>query len=183
MIKVAILFFLKTFNAFYNRAIFYFNGVNIGVNVVVNGRIYIKNSGYIYLGDNVVINSGHSYNPIGGQAFTRLIVGPGGVLRIKDGVGISNSTIVVQTQVTIGRNAMIGGSCNIWDTDFHSLDADIRGKSNDLGKSIPISIGEMSFIGAHCILLKGTCLGSRVIVGAGSIGSLRVGDNEVFVRR
>ena len=78
---------------------------------------------------------------------------------------------------------MIGGSCNIWDTDFHSKDADIRGTTEDRGECAPILIGERAFIGAHSVLLKGTCIGVRAIVGAASVGSLKVANDQVFTRR
>lgn len=167
----------------YNRWIMSVHRIRFGKNMMVNGRLYINNKGTIEIGDNVTINSGQRFNPVGGQSITRLIVYPGAVLRIHDGAGISNSTIVVQSQVEIGRGAMIGGSCNIWDTDFHSREAAIRGTADDKGECIPIQIGEQAFIGAHSILLKGSRIGARAIVGAGSVGPLQVADDQVFVKR
>jgi acetyltransferase-like isoleucine patch superfamily enzyme len=167
----------------FNRCILRMHGVRYGSNVVINGRIHIKNAGTIDIGDNVIINSGARFSPIGGQNNTRLIAYPGAVIRIHDGVGISNSSIVAQSQIEIGPHAMIGGSCNIWDTDFHSMDAAIRGTSADRGVSAPVVIGEHAFVGAHSILLKGSTIGARAIVGAASVGSLKVAADQVFVRR
>lgn len=166
-----------------NALIFKINGVRCGRNFRVNGIIYIHNRGTIEIGDNVTINSGDRFNPVGGQTIARFIVYPGGTLRISHGAGISNSTIVVQSRVEIGERVMIGGSCNIWDTDFHSLDAAIRGTPEDRGASAPVHIGDSAFIGAHSILLKSTRIGARAIVGAGSVGSLTVADDQVYVRR
>jgi len=172
-----------TINRGLNRWVLTLHGVKFGCNVIVNGRIYIRNEGRIEFGDNVTINSGHRFNPVGGHAITRIIVRPGGLLRVGDDVGISNSTIVVHSQVDIGKGALIGGSCNIWDTDFHSRDSVIRGTAKDCGIVKPIRIGEKAFVGAHSILLKGTCIGARAIIGAGSVGPLHVGDDQIFVRR
>ena len=36
-------------------------------------------------------------------------------------------------------------------------------------KKRPISIGEGCFIGANCIILKGTVIGNNCVVGAGSV--------------
>ncbi len=166
-----------------NAVIFKLNGVRCGRNFRSNGIVYVHNKGTIEIGDNVTINSGIRFSPVGGQMQTRLIVYQGGRLRICNGAGISNSTIVVESQVEIGKGVMIGGSCNIWDTDFHSLDSIIRGSTIDRGASAPIRIGDFSFIGAHTILLKGTTVGARAVVGAGSVGSLKVADDQVFVRR
>lgn len=168
-------------NHLVNRLILYLHNVKFGRNVKINGLIYIRNKGQIVIGDNVIINSGR--HPIGGQLFTKITVYSGGFLKIGDNVGISNSSIVVQTRVEIERGAMIGSSCNIWDTDFHSIDSNVRGRPEDRGASAPVFIGESAFIGAHSILLKSSHIGARAIVGAGSVGSLKVADDKIFVRR
>lgn len=183
MIKKTLRNLLSVINRNLNRLILIGHGVKFGRNVIINGSIYIRNHGRIEIGDNVVINSGHRFNPVGGQTFTRIIVRPGAELRIGNDAGISNSTIVVQSRVDISPGVMIGGSCNIWDTDFHSMDAGVRGGPKDCGKTYPIYIGDKAFVGAHSILLKGTWIGSRAIVGAGSVGSLRVHNDKVFIRR
>jgi len=174
---------IHLFDYCFNHVVLRVNRVVVGKNVVIHGRLYVHNLGHLAIGDDVVINSGERYNPVGGHTRCRLIVYTGGTLRIGNGVGISNSTIVAKSLVEIGDGTLIGGSCNIWDTDFHSCDATIRGTARDQGKTKPIHIGKSVFIGAHSILLKGSEVGSRAIVGAGSIGSLRVGGDQVFIRR
>lgn len=175
MAKAVVRFFNDCFNSIVLRA----NRVAVGRNVVIHGRLYIHNRGSIEIGDNVVITSGNRYNPVGGHSQSRFIVYAGGSLRIGNGVGISNSTIVSQSLVEIGEGTLIGGSCNIWDTDFHSLDPEIRGGPQDVGRTRPVSIGKKAFIGAHCIVLKGSTIGDRAIVGAGSVASFRLRDDEV----
>jgi acetyltransferase-like isoleucine patch superfamily enzyme len=171
------------FDSLVNSFVLRTNRVVVGKNVVIHGRLYINNKGHIEIGDNVVIASSERRNPIGGQTRCRLIVFPGGTLRIGNEVGLSNSTVVAQSLVEIGNGTLIGGSCNIWDTDFHSLDPEIRGTDRDCGKTKPIIIGHNVFVGAHCILLKGTRIGARSVIGAGTVGSLIVGSDEVFKRR
>ena len=61
-------------------------------------------------------------NPIGGDTVLRLVVGKGAELVIGNHVGISNSTIFSKNRIEIGDYVYIGGSCKIWDTDFHTLD-------------------------------------------------------------
>ncbi|MFA5139951.1 MAG: acyltransferase [Elusimicrobiota bacterium] len=162
-------------NGVYNQWLLSRNGVVVGGRITVNGRLYIHNRGKLMIGKGVKINSGARYSPIGGQTQTRLIVLPGATLCIGNHVGISNSTIVAQTSVEIGDGAMIGGSCNIWDTDFHSLDSDVRGTPDDHAKTSPVHVGERAFIGAHSIILKGVSIGKASIVGAGSIVRRSVG--------
>lgn len=167
-------------NSCFNRWSLHINRVEVGRNVTINGRIYINNKGKLLIADNATINSGERYNPIGGQARTCLIVFPGGNLTIGKYVGISNSTIIAQTSVDIGEGTLIGASCNIWDTDFHSLDPAIRGTAADIGDSRPVSIGKNAFIGGHSILLKGVTIGDRVIVRAGSVVSRSIAADSLF---
>lgn len=167
-------------DACFNRWVIYSNNIEVGRNLVIHGRLYVNNQGKIVIGNDVTINSGERYNPVGGQTRTRLIVYRGGRLQIGDGAGISNTTIVAQTLVDIGEGALIGGSCNIWDTDFHSVDPNIRGTEQDQGRSRPIFFGNKSFIGAHSIILKGSVVGNCSIVRAGSVVSTRVPDGETF---
>jgi acetyltransferase-like isoleucine patch superfamily enzyme len=152
-----------------NQIILKVNRVQYGKNLKINGLIYINNCGQIIIGDNVVINSGHRFSPVGGQTRTRLITGPEGRIVISSHVGISNSTLVSQASIHIGEKSLVGGSCNIWDTDFHSLDSNLRGGPKDSPKIAPIHVGARAFIGAHSILLKGTTIADHEILGAGSV--------------
>jgi acetyltransferase-like isoleucine patch superfamily enzyme len=167
-------------NFIYNQWVLSRNKVKVGSGLKINGRIYVNNRGCIKIGDNVTINSGRRFNPIGGGDVTRIIVYQGGELVIENNVGISNSTIVVQSEVAIENGVLIGGACNIWDTDFHSLNSEIRGTAYDRGKAKPIIIREKAFVGAHSILLKGTSIGARSIIGAGSVGSLRIDKDQIY---
>jgi acetyltransferase-like isoleucine patch superfamily enzyme len=167
-------------NNLFNLFVLRRNGVKIGSGLRINGRIYIYNCGEIIIGNNVTINSGEAFSPVGGQSRTRLIAYRGARLEIGDNVGLSNSTIVSQCDVSIGDSTLIGGSCNIWDTDFHSLDSNIRGTSKDVGKSLPVHVGKNAFIGAHCIVLKGARIGDRSIVRAGSVIASTIKDDIVY---
>jgi acetyltransferase-like isoleucine patch superfamily enzyme len=167
--KKILSFLMRLFCYIYNYVILKNNHVSFGQGLVINGFIYINNKGTIDIGQNVKINSGAQFNPIGGQTRTRLIVYPGATLSIGNDVGISNSSIVSQTEILIDDGAMIGASCNIFDTDFHSLDDQVRGTKDDKGKTKPIYIGKKTFIGAHSIILKGVSTLDKSIIGAGSV--------------
>lgn len=183
MFKYFVKRFLGCVDSFCNDLVLRNNHVIVGKNLVINGRIRVSNSGSLVIGNNVTINSGAWYSPIGGHTKTVFIVYAGGSLKIGNSVGISNSTIVVQESITIGDGTLIGGSCNIWDTDFHSLDAKVRGTVDDRGATRPVRIGEHTFISAHSILLKGSTIGDRAIVGAGSVASFKLGSDEIFKGR
>jgi acetyltransferase-like isoleucine patch superfamily enzyme len=167
----------------HNWIVLRMNGVKTGKNLVINGLIQVSNHGTLVIGDDVTINSGVRHNPIGGHTKTVLMVYPGATLTIGDGVGISNSTIAAQERITIGDGALIGGGCEIWDTDFHSLDSELRGTSADRGVSRTVHIGKKAFVGARSIVLKGSQIGDRAIVGAGSVGSFKLTNDQLYPPR
>jgi|SaaInlStandDraft_1057018.scaffolds.fasta_scaffold141002_1 acetyltransferase-like isoleucine patch superfamily enzyme len=138
----------------------------------VRGWVKLFGSGSINIGSNVRLNSGISYNPIGGDTKLFLISNEGAELIIGDQVGISNSTIFCSHSIVIDDRVMIGGSVKIYDTNFHSLDTEVRNdrildKKN--AKKAKVKIGNSAFIGAHSIILKGSIIDEGAVVGAGTI--------------
>ncbi|MCH1547142.1 MAG: acyltransferase [Flavobacteriaceae bacterium] len=170
-------------NVFYRNFFWiyaYFNNTTLGKKIKIKGFIQIFNKGKILISDNCQINSGLRYNPIGGDTITRLVVRNGGEIIIKKNVGISNSTLVSSARITIGENTIIGGSCKIWDTDFHSINyTDRLSKPEKNIKSEPIIIGKNCFIGANSIILKGVEVGDNAVVAAGSIVTKDVIKNTI----
>jgi len=67
------------------------NHVNYGANCSFNGWGHIYNAGSILIGENVQINSGLKYNPIGGDTRNIIRVYKDASLIIGNHVGISNS--------------------------------------------------------------------------------------------
>lgn len=170
-------------NEMYNNRMLEKNRItfsNSDINIC--GRIFCKviQDGVIILGDGLNINSGRNNNPIGGDTVCRLI-SYGGKLEIGKNVGISNSSIVSTEEIKIDDNVMIGGSCKIYDSDFHPLDYYERITYSDNIKSKPIHIKEGAFIGAHSIILKGSVIGKRSIIGAGSVVAGQIiPDDEIW---
>lgn len=170
-------------NLFY-RSIFLiystFNNTIVGKRIKIKGFVQIFNKGKILISDNCQINSGVRYNPIGGDTITRLITRSGGEIIIKNNVGISNSTLVSSTRITIGENTIIGGGCKIWDTDFHSINfMDRLCKPEKNIKSMPIVIGNNCFIGANSMILKGVVIADNSVIAAGSIVTKDVEKNTI----
>lgn len=178
--------YLKFITSSYNFFKLKTNRVRIPKKLVINGKIYLSNKGSIVFGDNLRINSGKNYNVIGGDIRTNMIVLKNGVLSIGDNVGLSNSTFFCTENITIEDDVLIGGNCKFYDTDFHSLDYDIRlnpYKNNipDNGvNTAPIRIEKGAWIGGHCIILKGVTVGSKSIIGAGSVVSKSIPNNEIW---
>ncbi|GAB3512662.1 hypothetical protein GCM10027341_53670 [Spirosoma knui] len=82
-------------------------------------------------------------------------------------------------------NVRIGGNCAIYDTDFHSLDiskriATVEDKSIEAVKRATVIIEENVFIGAHSLILKGVRIGRNSIIGAGSVVTNSVPNNQIW---
>lgn len=145
------------------------------------GKLYLKGSGKLLIGNGAHINSGKNANPIGGDTRTIFAISKGASLSIGDNTGISNVAIICQEKITIGNYVKIGGSVKIYDTDFHSLSADDRKYSkSDIPKTRPVSIGDHCFIGAHSIILKGVSIGRNSIIGAGSVVAKSIPSGEIW---
>jgi acetyltransferase-like isoleucine patch superfamily enzyme len=153
----------------------------------INGRIKLICKGTISLGSGLKINSGKKYNPIGGDTTLRFITAKkNAILKIGNNVGISNSTIVCWNSVTIEDDVLIGGSCKIYDTDFHATTQTERIAAfktytlDEKAKTAPIIIKKGAWIGGHCIILKGLSIGENSIIGAGSVVTKSIPDNEIW---
>lgn len=151
------------------------------VSMRIRGFTSVVNLGKMILGSNLKINSGRRWNLIGGQNYMSFYVGKEGRLLLGDNVGISNSSVVCMDSIEIKNGVLIGGDCKIYDTDFHSLDYEVRVGGNDIAKTKPIVIEENVFIGTGCIVLKGSFIGKNTIVGAGSVVSGHLESNSVYV--
>ena len=174
----------RVFESILNRLLFKRFGVEVlgdtkGFEGILTIRSSKRNS--ITIGKNVQIRSGKAYNIIGGD--TRLILRTidDGQIRIGNGVGISNSAVVSANSITIGDDVFIGGSCAIYDTDFHSSEYDQRINQGDKNiKSAPVIIKKGAFIGSRCIILKGVTVGEEAIIGAGSVVTKDIPDGEIW---
>ena len=148
-------------------------GVGHGKNLLFQGKTIIRTrrKNEIVIGDNVVFNADPTTNLVGLINSTILDTRFGGRIEIGDRTGASSVVISSKTLVRIGSRCKIGGNVRIFDHDFHSLDAAIRCTSEDRNniRSSKIEIGDDCFIGTNSILLKGTEIGARSIVAAGSV--------------
>ena len=154
----------------------------IGDNFNINGILKLYGDGRFVIGNDVRINSSEISNPIGGMTHTVISISKPGVLEIGNNVGMSNTAIVCRKHIVIEDNVKIGGSVKIYDTDFHSLDFRKRNSKEDFKYSNckDIIIKKDAFIGAHSIILKGVTIGERAIIGAGSVVTKDVGDDEIW---
>jgi len=168
-------------NRIFNQMTLKYRRVSCKQMPVIHGRLNIYGHGRIVLGKGVTINSSASSNPIGGDCRTVFSIVPGAVLTIGDRVGISNSTIVCHSSVTLGNDVVIGGSVKIYDTDFHKL-SDGRKELDDrrAARKGAVVIRDRAFVGAHSMILKGVTIGEGAVIGAGSVVTKDVPAGEVW---
>jgi len=127
------------------------------------------------------INSSAFKNIIGGEFRTSIITLKNAKLEVGTNFRMSNSAIFCAKKISIGNNVMFGGSCKIWDTDFHPLDPQERlSTPNENFISKEIIIDDNVFIGGFSIILKGTHIGKNSIIGAGSVVAGIIPPNEIW---
>lgn len=151
------------------------------------GRVLFKcekknlRDNHIVIGKDVTINSGQKYNMIGGDSTTVLrTIGKGKII-IGDRVGLSNVAIVASKKVVVENDVLLGGGVKIYDSDFHSLSYFDRVNDPYMNiKTEQITIKEGAFIGANVIILKGVTIGKHSVIGAGSVVSKSIPDNEIW---
>jgi maltose O-acetyltransferase len=76
-----------------------------------------------------------------------------------------NCTVLDVCKVTIGEYSQFGSGVQIL-TPLHPLSAELRRKQE---YGAPVSIGSDVWVGSGAIILPGVTIGSRTVIGAGSI--------------
>ena len=163
-----------------NKLIMKMRNIQYGSHLTLYGRVFIRGTGDIIIGNNVTITSCIETDPIGGDSKT-ILYAKGGNIRIGDNTGISNTAIVAGKEINIGKNVMIGGGCKIYDNDFHSIHLENRLLSPDPDvRCSSVNIEDGVFIGAHSIILKGVTIGKESVIGAGSVVTRSIPEREIW---
>lgn len=145
------------------------------------GIVKILNRGNITIGKKINIISSLTINPVGGANITAIYCSSGASINIGNNVGISNSIIFARKFIKIEDDVMIGGNCQIYDSDFHSIDFMNRKKILDTGIiHAGVTIKRGAFIGTSSILLKGVEIGEESVVAAGSIVTKSIPSKEIW---
>ena len=149
-------------------------------------KVALGQGGSIKIGNDCTLVNSTRYNLVG-VLKTSSIVACHGVIEIGNDVGMSGVSIFSDIGITIMDSVKIGANCFIYDTDFHSIDAESRIiETRDLAAAAkvmraPIFIHRNVFIGLGSMVLKGVVIGENTIVGAGTVVSKGVDANSVYV--
>jgi len=139
--------------------------------------------GLFSIGENLSMNNGIRWNPIGCYNRCTFFVDKGANLKIGSNLGISQAAIICHLSIQIGNNVKIGGAARIYDTDFHSLDPELRlNPKTDFGnkRKQPVVIEDNVFVGAFSTILKGVTIGQNSIIGACSVVTKNVPANQIW---
>lgn len=88
-----------------------------------------------------------------------------------------NCTILDVCKVTIGGYSQFGSGVQIL-TPLHPLDAALRRKQE---YGAPVAIGTDVWVGSGAIILPGVTIGSRTVIGAGSVVTRSLPDDVLAV--
>ena len=126
-------------------------------NARLDGKVKLITEGDVVIGDRVRLD--------GTTVRLELIARRGAVLSIGTGTYINYGTNISATRgVTIGSNCAIGQYSIIMDNDYHSpLDHQVG------GAAAPVVVEDDVWIGARCIVLRGSHIGRGAVIGANSL--------------
>ena len=148
-------------------------GVEIGSKSRIKGLFLVmkRRSSNIRIGDNFSVNSSFFSNLIGLYQRTIIIARKNGSIELGNHVGVSCVTIH-GSDIKIGDYAVIGANTKILDHDFHAINYSERRIDDQTNvKTKPVKIGNDVFIGCNCLIVKGTVIGDRSVIEAGSVVS------------
>ena len=139
--------------------------------------IHASMNSHISIGDNFTMGNSIRNNATGVTGRCKIDVRRNAQLVIGNNVGVTLTTIECFNKIIIDDHVKIGFGVHIMDTDFHSINAEIRMSSDNDVKTAPIHIKRNAFIGAHSLILKGVVVGENSIIGAGSVVTKSIPDN------
>ena len=170
-----------------NRLRFALYGIRFGEKLMVVGSpaLFIEQNSKVSFGDECVISNG-GVNPLCVDRRTVIFCKKGACISVGNHCGFSSTTFFIFKSLSIGSNVLVGGNVVFMDTDAHSLDWRIRRdwhKDSQCHEDKGIVVGDDTFIGMDTTILKGVHIGSRVVIGAGSLVTSDIPDDCVAAGR
>jgi acetyltransferase-like isoleucine patch superfamily enzyme len=131
--------------------------VSTPFSVRLHGRLQLSGCGELVLGAGVVL--------VGTVVPIELVTYSSGRIEIGDHAFINyGSSIAARASVKIGPHCLLGHYAFVMDNDQHDI---IR--HEEVPQSGPIIIEDHVWIGSKAVILPGVRIGSRAVIGAGSI--------------
>ncbi len=152
--------------------------------VTLNGFpiIYKLRNSRIILHKGITLTSKSKYNVAGvNHPVILATLKENAIIEIGAFSGLSGTSICSVTRVTVGDGCGLGANTNIYDTDFHLIDPDLRKMQKDVteAKSIPIRLGKDVWLSANVTVLKGVNIGDGAAVSVGSVVNKNIPSREL----
>ena len=135
-------------------------------NTIFIGRFpYFKGHVDIDLSENSLLKLGNRVKMMEGG---RIGVRKNGELVIGDRASINVGTMIIcHEKIEIGEDTQIGPYCQILDHDHvYKTEEDLDSQKFNTS---PVLIGKHVWIGANCVILRGTVIGDHCVVAAGTV--------------
>lgn len=139
--------------------------VQIGRNLVVNGRLAIRGPGRVVIGDDVQV----------GMTVTPWTQTEEAVIVIGSRTFLNGTRISCHERVEIGEDCIMA-DCRILDTDFHGSDPEERQQY----QSSAVVIESNAWIAINAVVLKGVRIGSGSTVTPNSVVSEDVPPRVIY---
>jgi len=175
----------------YPRAVWALRGLELGSGWRCYGTPIVQGhrASQIRIGPRMTLRSSVSSNPL--APYHPVVISTrraGACIHIGADFGMTGGSLVCDERIEIGERVWVGANCVITDTDFHPLSAELRREQPLAGKSAAVTIGDDVFIGMQVIVLKGVRIGSRAVIGAGSVlrsdvpaGAIAAGNPAIII--
>lgn len=137
-------------------SILYREKIQFGKNILINHKFKFRGPGKLILHDNVNLWAHKEPNEF-------LTFAPEAAIEIGSGSRINGAIMQSKKKISIGENCLIG-SCQLIDTDFHSIYADKRNNPNFI-KTKEIKIGNKVWLAGQSAILKGVIIGDEAVIG------------------
>ncbi|MEW5803498.1 MAG: acyltransferase [bacterium] len=148
-------------------------GVTLKGRIILKGfpLVEITEDASIIIGNRVTLNSRSRGYHINLHSPVKLFADrPGAEITIGESSRIHGTCIHAWKKVSIGRGCLIAANTQIFDANGHELSFPrVEDRINTTGGAEAVTIGDNVWIGANCIILPGTSIGSGSVIAAGSV--------------
>lgn len=145
--------------------------------------IYKHPNARIIIGKKVTLLSDSHYNNAGiNHPVILSACTEGAVIELKEGSGMSGTSIVATKKVVIGEYTLLGVNTNVYDTDFHSMDSKVRQNQTSIldAECSPVVLENNVWIGGNTTILKGVTIKEGSVVSAHSLVNKNVDSFELY---
>ncbi len=136
----------------------YGSRLRAGKNFRCYGKLALRGSGKVVVGDDVVFSANlrHVYLGVSSSAAE---------IRLGDKVWLNGTSISCSDRVTIGNRALVG-RVDLIDHEFHDPRDLTRKRAI---RSAPIVLEDDTWVGNDCLILKGVTIGRYSVIGARTV--------------